>query len=125
MNDLLGKGRRLLMPVVAVIFLGQSLVSLSIPCSMMNDYGSDISSNTHHVDHSDHHLDHASSDKKVSTICCDGFGYCSMANCLSAFALPSPGFTPSSDDLSIPDQFAFIAATSHSQDSLFRPPILG
>ena len=118
--------KRILVPLLTVIFLGQSLASLATPCVMM-DSSTDDNISLEMAEHSTHHMDHSASagDNQEANLCCNGSGYCSMVNCLLVFALPSSRFTPVSDQPSIPAQLISRAAAIRTPDTLFRPPITG
>ena len=119
--------KRILMPLLTVILLGQSLLSLAAPCVMMDYSTDDISLEVAEVDHSTHHMDHSVNEPENQDTepCCDGSGDCSMTNCLTVLALPSSHFTSAIDYFSNPELLPARGTAVHSTDTLFRPPIQG
>jgi hypothetical protein len=114
-----------MLALLAMVFMGQSVASLALPCGTVDNHAGDAGQTMMSVDHAGHHMVDAPAEMQPGSACCDGFNYCSMASCLAAAALLPTSFTPLADGPVGTAPFAPVTAPVSSPESPFRPPISG
>ena len=120
---LLHKGNHIILTLLLLAFIGQSVASVGVPCSMP-DQSSNTSMTMLDMDGMDHstHTNGADDVEKSIDTCCDDYRSCPTNGCISTMMLSGtcnvPGVHMSSNKMDF-YKMAFVEAIT---PPLYRPP---
>lgn len=116
------KGSPLFSVLLSFLLVGQSLLVVSVPCSMSNPL-SELADARPAV-HAGHNMAADSMDAAPASDCCEAGAYCSMSGCVSIVALIPPLFGGLVKAIATPRVTDFKVFPGRISGPLLRPPIL-
>jgi hypothetical protein len=118
------RARPLLTLLLTLLCLGQSVLVVSAPCSMLDQDSVPAAADAGDMLHAGHHMDSAATADADAGDCCQAGGYCSIGGCVSLLALTPAVFATPPIASPYPYLLPLPTSPSHRPDALFRPPII-
>ena len=115
--------RHITVLLLLLAYAGQSMAMLAMPCFMMGEASTAMSSDMTGMDHAGHDMGSDDTAASDATSCCEGGSFCSVNHCQSMVALAditvfaTNTFAPARRD-AVP-----FSSLDLSLVSLYRPPI--